>query len=59
MTTGVICDVEHYFCSCSRVSYVWGWLRARLVGLLGDASVQVSGRDKKATWLVGTYLTRV
>ena len=64
----VICDVEHYFCSCSRVSYVWGWLRARLVGLLGDASVQVSnwelinlflpnsGRDMKLLgWLVLTW----
>ena len=68
---GVICDVEHFFCACVRVSHVWGWLRARLVGLLGDGSVLCSDRefihllfpssnsDREAVWLIGSYLARV
>ena len=39
---GVFCDVEHFFCSCSRVNQVWGWVRTRLLGLLGEGSDQVS-----------------
>ena len=32
---GVICDVEHFFCSCSRVFIVWSWVRGRLLDMLG------------------------
>ena len=67
----VICDVVHYFCTCLRVSQVWGWLRARLVGMLGDNSGQCSdwellnlfhpssNSEKESIWLIGTYVARV
>ena len=67
---GEVCDVEHFFCSCSRVSQVWGWLRCRLVALLGRRSALASNwelinlllpsssREKEAIWLVGTYIAR-
>ena len=67
----VICDVVHYFCTCVRVSQVWGWLRARLVGMLGDNSGQCSdwellnlfhpssNSEKESIWLIGTYVARV
>ena len=67
----VICDLEHFFCSCLRVSTVWDWLRARLVGVLGWHGAQCSdwdllnlflpssNKEKEAIWLVGTYVTRV
>ena len=65
---GAICDVEHFFCSCSRVAQVWGWVRGRLVDLLGLNSALVSNwelinflfpgssSDKEAVWLIGTYI---
>ena len=65
---GAICDVKHFFCSCSRVAQVWGWVRGRLVDLLGLNSALVSNwelinflfpgssSDKEAVWLIGTYI---
>ena len=65
---GVICDVEHYFCSCSKVSHVWGWVRARLVDVLGNNSVSnwelinlllpASSNHNEAVWLLGSYVSR-
>ena len=67
---GLICDVEHFFCSCSRVSHVWGWVRARMVDMLGVSSANASnwelinlhlpksGSEKESVWLIGTYVAR-
>ena len=67
---GLICDIEHFFCSCSRVSHVWGWVRARIVVMLGISSVNVSnwelinlhlpssGWEKETVWLIGTYVAK-
>ena len=68
---GIICDVEHFFCSCSTVTLVWRWVRGRVVEMLGAGGAQVSNWeminlvlptstfDKEIVWLVGTYVTRV
>ena len=67
---GIISDVEHFFCSCSRVNHVWGWVRARLVEMLGVNSANASnwellnlhlprsGNEKETVWLIGTYVER-
>ena len=67
---GVVCDLEHFFCSCSRTVLVWSWVRARLLGLLGSNS-QISNWElinlfipstrfeKEVVWLVGTYVAEV
>ena len=64
---GSIADVTHYFCACCAVAPVWGWVRARLVDVLGVNSSQCSdweflnllfpgsNCENEATWLVGTY----
>ena len=66
----VICDLEHFFCSCTRVSNVWGWVRARLMGMLEIGYVHLSNwellnllspnskSDKETVWLIGTYVAR-
>ena len=68
---GSICDVEHFFCSCSTVTLVWRWVRGRVVEMLGAGGAQVSNWeiinlvlptstfDKEIVWLVGSYVTRV
>ena len=64
---GMICDIAHYFCSCIGVAHVWGWVRARLVDILGVGSAQCSdwellnllfpgsSVENEAVWLVGSY----
>ena len=67
---GVVCDLEHFFCSCSRVVLVWSWVRRRLLDMLGVSS-QISNWElinlylpstsfeKEIVWLVGTYVAGV
>ena len=66
----MVCDVEHFFCSCSRVILVWSWVRGRLLDMLGG-SYNISNWElinlflpnvsfeKEIVWLVGCYLAGV
>ena len=68
---GVFGDVEHFFCSCSRVEQVWSWIRARILGLLGGQGAQISNwelinlflptcaRETEIVWLISNYVHRV
>ena len=66
----VICDVEHFFCLCSRVSHVWNKVRAMLLSLSGsnvrcsdwkmiNLLFAQSNSDREGVWLVGTYVAKV
>ena len=65
-----ICDVEHFFCSCSRVSHVLDRVGAIVVRLGGSNAMCSdweminllffsSNSDKEGVWLVGTYVAKV
>ena len=68
---GVVEDLEHFFCACDRVSQVWGWVRRKLIELLGGNSASVSNwelinlflpasnRKKDVVWLLGSYVAKV
>ena len=67
---GVICDIEHFFCTCLRVDFVWSWVRNRLLDLLGGGCVISNWEllnlflpptqfEKEIVWLVGTYVAGV
>ena len=67
---GVVCDLEHFFCSCSRVVLVWSWVRRRLLDMLGVSSrisnwelinlyLPSTSFEKEIVWLVGTYVAGV
>ena len=65
-----ICDIQHFFCSCSRVSEVWLEVRALMVGILGVVCDSCSDwelvillfpssssmADKQAVWIIGTFV---
>ena len=63
---GIVEDVVHYFCECSRVESAWSWVRSRIVLLLGSSARTVSnwellnlflprtGFEKEILWLIGT-----
>ena len=67
----VICDLEHFFCSCSRVAQTWGRLRDILVNMLGVEDTDISDvkllnlclpnnrRSNEVIWLLGTYVGEV
>ena len=66
-----ICDIEHFFCSCPRVSDVWEGVRTMLVEMLGLTcsncsnleliSLKFPGSlgDKEGVWLIGTFISWV
>ena len=67
---GVVCDIEHFFCSCSRVDFVWSWVRGRLLDLLGGSShlsnwelinlfLPSTRFEKEIVWVVGSYVAEV
>ena len=63
-----ICDTEHFFCSCLRVSEVWHYVRD-LVNHLVEGSfsnwelinfvLPRCTKEKEAVWLLGNYLVKV
>ena len=67
---GVVADVEHFFCSCTRIDFLWSWVRCRVLGLL-DCSSQISNwelinlvlpsssSEKEVIWLIGTFVAEV
>ena len=67
---GAVCDVEHFFCTCSRVEIVWSWVRNKLLGMMGLGSkisnwelinlfLPNTRFEKEIVWLVGTYVAGV
>ena len=63
-----ICDFEHFFCSCVRVSSVWPHIRNIILNCLqAQVSDQAlitlcipkSSYDKEITWIVGAYIDYV
>ena len=63
-------DIEHIFCSCSRVVEAWLWLRNRLLQLMAHTiggvatsseefillQYQKDTQDKECIWLIGNYV---
>ena len=68
---GVVCDVEHFFCTCDKVAPVWAWVRGRLLVLMAGNGANVSNwelinlfipdssRSKDMVWMLGTYVAKV
>ena len=66
-----ICDIEHFFCSCSRVSDVWQEVRAMVVRVVGvdcglcsdweliNLHFPSSLGAQQAVWLIGTFVSMV
>ena len=61
-----IADVEHYFCSCSRVAEIWLWLRTKIVGMDNRLSIEDDWSllnlcfpktvyEKEFLWLISIY----
>ena len=61
----VVCDLEHYFCSCVRISHIWIDIQSITNSLLGQNCSNSdlinfkwtkSINDNEAVWLIGNYL---
>ena len=71
LSGAVICDLEHYFCVCSRVSHVWKRLKLMIVNLLSvgiqdlsdwkliNLQLPRSRNRNEVIWLLGIYVTEV
>ena len=70
-TGAEICDLEHYFCSCSRVAETWERLRIIVLGLLDVGIADVSDwkiinlclpnnrNNNEVIWLLSSYVREV
>ena len=66
-----VCDIEHFFCTCPRVSAVWEDVRGMLEAVLGVNRRNCSDwnllnlqfpramGDDQCVWLIGTYIAEV
>ena len=64
----IICDVEHYFCACDRVSRIWTRIKNILLSMV-DTSItdwclinffmEKSGYENEIVWLIGNYIAKV
>ena len=66
-----ICDIEHFFCSCPRVSNVWVGVRVMLERILvlncnNSSNLELislkfpgSLGDKEGVWLIGSFVSWV
>ena len=64
----VICDLEHFFCSCIRVETVWQWVKDKINTLLRGAPENselirfmlppTCSAEKEIVWLLGTYIEK-
>ena len=61
----VICDLEHYFCSCIRIIHVWNNIKSIMNSLVDQNCSNYdlinfkwtkSINDNEAVWLMGNYL---
>ena len=61
-----ICDLEHFFCLCSRVQSVWPRVRDLLTDMIGidmpndqllNYNMKKSSYENEVVWLLGSYLS--
>ena len=61
----ILCDIEHYFCSCCRVQDVWTVVRQMVIIMTKEDISNwkminfmwpKSRQEKETAWLMGTYL---
>ena len=64
----VICDTEHYFCSCVRVRELWCQIRSILSLMVGEDLrdwewinffMPKNEYELETVWLIGNYVARV
>ena len=65
----IICDAEHFFCSCSRVEEVWQPLKHIILRMVGIGNVSNSdlikflypscNQENEVIWLVANYIFKV
>ena len=66
----IVCDVDHYFCSCPRVVRIWGRLKSLVIALLqidsqrtDDSSVLrlniPVNRCPGVIWMMGAYVSTI
>ena len=65
----IICDAEHFFCSCSRVEEVWQPLKHIILRMVGIGNVSNSdlikflypscNQENEVIWLVANYVFKV
>ena len=60
----LVCDREHFFCSCQRVNLVWRWIKGIVIGLTGTNvedrdlvgfRLPQCVREMEIVWLLGNY----
>jgi len=61
------CDIEHFFCSCSRVDTVWSWVKDKVLILVGETVensdlvryiLPACSAMKEVVWLWGIYFEK-
>ena len=67
----IICDIEHFFCACSRVVQVWKRLKIMIANLLAVQEAHLSDMDllnlrlprnnfnNEVVWLIGNYVGKL
>ena len=66
----IICDLEHFFCTCQRVLQIWKRLKLMILNLLGVEPADLSDWEiinlrlpqrnaNEVIWLLGIYLSEV
>ena len=66
----IICDIDHYFCSCTRISRTWATLKSLILTLLDVDEEHVSDsnilrlnikmdRCMGTIWILGVYVSAV
>ena len=64
----LVCDIEHMFCICQRVSEVWNEIRNKLSRIvsnnISDADLiplnfPVNRFNNEIVWLIGSYVYKI
>ena len=67
-TRAETCDVDHFFCTCVRVSAEWNWICQVSFQLLGENcpsselirfKLPKSNREKEVIWLLGHFVETI
>ena len=60
----IVCDAQHVFCSCARVSESWKWVKSKCVEIIGDEIenadlikffLPVHANEVGLVWLLASY----
>ena len=63
-----ICDVEHFFCYCERLSTVWVWMKAQILELTQQSDLDSNiitfaipkcQYENEVAWLLSSYVEKV